>query len=243
MTRAKDISKLITAPVFGGLTYPTTDGSSNQFIKTDGSGNLSFQSADTTNSTNVASSLTGFSTITSFQGSDLIAVYDTTAAAWVKGTITNAALQGPTGSTGPTGPTGPSGSSGSDGSTGPTGPQGNTGPTGPTGNTGPTGPTGPSGSNGSNGGTGPTGPTGPSGPTGPTGNAATAWNSVGSYAMISNLFASTYSGGAGLNTSYLYQSNASASSRSGGLSGSWRLMGRTTGGGNAQSVSIAVRYA
>ncbi len=47
MTRAKDISKILTAPVFGGLTYPTTDGSSNQFMKTDGSGSLSFQTIAT----------------------------------------------------------------------------------------------------------------------------------------------------------------------------------------------------
>tara|TARA_B100001057_G_scaffold464895_1_gene520487 strand:- start:4197 stop:5549 length:1353 start_codon:yes stop_codon:yes gene_type:complete len=188
-------------------------------------------SADVTDGANVGTSLTSFSTITSFQGSDLIAVYDTSASAWVKGTITNAALQGPTGSTGPTGPQGPAGNNGSTGPTGPTGPSGGTGPTGPTG------------PSGSNGGTGPTGPTGPAGPTGPTGNAQTAWNSVGSYAMISNLFASTYSGGAALTTNYLYQSNATASSRSGGLSGSWRLMGRTTGGGTGSSVSIAVRYA
>ena len=42
MTRAKDISKIITAPAFGGLTYPTSDGSNGQVIKTDGNGTLSF---------------------------------------------------------------------------------------------------------------------------------------------------------------------------------------------------------
>ena len=198
-------------------------------------------SADVTDSTNVASSLTGFSTITSFQNTDVLAVYDTSASAWKKGTVANVALQGPTGPTGPTGPSGSNGSNGSTGPTGPTGPQGNTGPTGPTGNTGPTGPTGPSGSNGSNGGTGPTGPTGPSGPTGPTGNAATGWNTVGSYAMVSNIFASVHTGGNTVSGSYLYQSNASAANRYSGLSGTWRLMGVTYGGGNAGSVSIAVR--
>ena len=38
-------------------------------------------SADVTDSTNVASSLTGFSTITSFQNTDVLAVYDTSASA------------------------------------------------------------------------------------------------------------------------------------------------------------------
>jgi hypothetical protein len=42
MTRAKDISKIITAPAFGGLTYPTSDGSNGQVIQTNGSGTLSF---------------------------------------------------------------------------------------------------------------------------------------------------------------------------------------------------------
>ena len=54
MTRAKDISKILTAPVFGGLTYPTTDGSSNQFMKTDGSGNLSFSTVTGTTINNNA---------------------------------------------------------------------------------------------------------------------------------------------------------------------------------------------
>ena len=48
MTRAKDISKILTAPVFSGLTYPTSDGSANQFMKTDGSGTLSFATVDLT---------------------------------------------------------------------------------------------------------------------------------------------------------------------------------------------------
>ena len=48
MTRAKDISKITTAPTMGGLTYPTSDGSNGQFVKTDGSGNLSFATVSTT---------------------------------------------------------------------------------------------------------------------------------------------------------------------------------------------------
>ena len=99
-------------------------------------------SADVTDSTNVASSLTGFTTDTSFIGSDLIPVYDVSQSRWEKGTITNAALAGPTGPTGPTRPTGPAGPAGATGPTGATGPNG---PTGPTGSTGPTGPTGPAG--------------------------------------------------------------------------------------------------
>ena len=66
-------------------------------------------SADVTDGANVATSLTSFSTTTSFAGADLLAVYDTSASAWVKGTITNASLAGPTGPTGQTGPTGPDG--------------------------------------------------------------------------------------------------------------------------------------
>lgn len=97
---------------------------------------------------------------TSIQGADEVLVFDSSAGAIRKATITNSALVGPTGPTGPTGSTGPAGSNGS---------QGPAGPTGPTGSTGPTGPTGPAGSNGSPGPTGPSGGTGPTGPTGPTG--------------------------------------------------------------------------
>ena len=84
---------------------------------------------------------------TSIAGADEVLVFDTSASAIRKATITNSALVGPTGpagSNGATGPTGPAGPAGSDGAAGPTGP---TGPTGPQGNAGPTGPTGPSGSN------------------------------------------------------------------------------------------------
>ena len=63
-------------------------------------------SADVTDGANVGSSLTGFSTTTSFQGADIIPVYDTSASAWVKGTITNAALQGPAGADGAAGAAG-----------------------------------------------------------------------------------------------------------------------------------------
>ena len=99
--------------IIDGLSHPQSDGSAGQFLKTDGAGQLSFDTVDT------GASLTAFSTETSFEGADLVAVYDTSASAWVKGTITNAALQGPAGAdgaagpTGPTGPTGPSGSSAS----------------------------------------------------------------------------------------------------------------------------------
>ena len=56
MTRAKDISKVITAPVFSGLTYPTSDGSANQFMKTDGSGTLSFATVDLSSLSPIAGS-------------------------------------------------------------------------------------------------------------------------------------------------------------------------------------------
>ena len=56
MTRAKDISKVITAPVLSGLTYPATDGSANQFMKTDGSGTLSFATVDLSSLSPIAGS-------------------------------------------------------------------------------------------------------------------------------------------------------------------------------------------
>jgi len=56
---------------------------------------------------------------TSFQGADEVLVYDSSAGVIRKGTITNAALQGPTGPTGADGPTGPTGSTGPTGPTGP----------------------------------------------------------------------------------------------------------------------------
>jgi len=66
-------------------------------------------SADVTDGANVGGSLTGFSTTTSFQGADIIPIYDTSASAWVKGTITNAALQGPAGADGADGAAGAAG--------------------------------------------------------------------------------------------------------------------------------------
>ena len=77
-------------------------------------------SADVTDSTNVGTALTGFSTTTDAVSSDLVPFYDVTAGAWEKSTVANLALQGPTGPTGPTGSTGPTGPSGPTGSTGPT---------------------------------------------------------------------------------------------------------------------------
>jgi hypothetical protein len=112
------------------------------------------------------SALTGLATETSLTGSDIVPVYDAANGTWKKATITNAALQGPTGATGPTGPQGPQGLKGDTGNTGATGPQG---PKGDTGDTGPTGPTGPQGPQGNTGATGATGPQGPQGNTGATG--------------------------------------------------------------------------
>ena len=121
-------------------------------------------SADVTDSTNVGSALTGFTTDTSYASTDLIPVYDVSESRWEKGTVANVALAGPTG---PTGPSGADGAAGATGPTGPTGPTGSPGPTGPSGGPGPTGPSG---------GPGPTGPTDPTGPTGPTGpTPSTTW--------------------------------------------------------------------
>ena len=139
---------------------------------------------------------------TSIQGADLIAVYDTSASAIRKATITNAALAGPTGPTGPTGPAGGTGPTGPTGGTGPTGPDGPDGPPGPSGGTGPAGPTGPAGGTGPagppgpSGGTGPTGPTGPSGGTGPTGPTGPAGGfTTGSNAQVNSLGVNTAGSG------------------------------------------------
>ena len=80
-------------------------------------------------STNVGTALTGFSTATDAVGTDLVPYYDVSAGTWEKGTITNVALQGPTGATGATGATGPQGPAGATGATGATGPQGPAGST------------------------------------------------------------------------------------------------------------------
>jgi len=82
---------------------------------------------------------------TSVDSSDLLAVYDVSAGTYKKVSITNAALQGPTGATGPKGDTGDTGPQGATGATGPQGPTGATGPAGATGATGPAGADGASG--------------------------------------------------------------------------------------------------
>ena len=126
-------------------------------------------SADVTDVTNVKAALTALSTGTDAVGGDFIPVYDASAGTWEKQTITNAALQGPTGATGATGATGPAGADGAigaDGADGATGPQG---PQGATGNTGSTGSQGPQGNTGSQGATGPQGATGAAGADGEDG--------------------------------------------------------------------------
>ena len=75
-------------------------------------------------------------------------VYDTSANAIRRSTITNAALVGPQGPTGATGAQGPAGSDGATGAQGPAGADGATGPQGPTGATGATGAQGPAGAAG-----------------------------------------------------------------------------------------------
>ena len=98
-----------------GLIYPTSDGTANQVIQTDGSGNLFF--GDQTGSGGGgATGATGPTGATGIEGPT--------------GPTGATGLQGPTGVTGPTGPTGVTGVEG------PTGPTGVTGVTGPTGATG-----------------------------------------------------------------------------------------------------------
>ena len=107
--------------VAAGLTYPTTDGTANQVIQTDGSGNLFF--GDQTGSG--GGGATGATGPTGATG-----------------------VEGPTGPTGATGLQGPTGVTGPTGPTGVTGVEGPTGPTGATGLQGPTGVTGPAGADG-----------------------------------------------------------------------------------------------
>ena len=175
-------------------------------------------SADVTDTANVGSALTGFSTGTDAEGSDLIPVYDVSSGTWEKQTITNAALQGPTGSTGSTGPTG---------AEGPTGPAGSTGPTGAEGPTGPTGST---------------GATGATGATGPAGNPSTSVGTVGSYAALWMTSTGANSPGytrAGSQLKYTnFFSYGNAGYQHSSPAGTWRLMGSTgyyQGGVNASA--------
>ena len=85
----------------------------------------------------VGSSLSGFPTDTDADSSDLIPVYDVTAARWEKQTISNAALVGPTG---PTGDTGDKGQKGDDGAAGLDGTNGTNGAKGEKGQKGELGP-------------------------------------------------------------------------------------------------------
>ena len=75
------------ASVTGNISVTgTVDG---RDVATDGSKLDGIESsADVTDSANVGTSLTGFTTATSFVGSDIIPVYDASASAWRKGTIT-----------------------------------------------------------------------------------------------------------------------------------------------------------
>ena len=70
MTRAKDISKITTAPVFSGLTYPTSDGSNGQVMQTNGSGTLSFTTVSGTTINNNADNriITGSGTANTLEG-------------------------------------------------------------------------------------------------------------------------------------------------------------------------------
>jgi len=79
MTRAKDISKITTAPAMGGLTYPTSDGSNGQFLKTNGSATLSFATVVGTTINNNADNriITGSGTANTLEGESTL-TYDGT---------------------------------------------------------------------------------------------------------------------------------------------------------------------
>ena len=64
------------------------------------------------NVSSVSESISSFPTNTSFEGTDLIPVYNVSASQWEKATITNAALVGPAGADGADGADGAAGASG-----------------------------------------------------------------------------------------------------------------------------------
>jgi hypothetical protein len=120
----------------------------------DGTGNIGIEATIDVNSVTTESSI---------EASDYVLVYDTSAGATRKATITNAALVGPQGSKGQKGEVG------AQGDTGPTGPQGDQGPQGSKGQKGEVGAQGPQGSKGQKGEVGAQGATGPQGDTGAQG--------------------------------------------------------------------------
>lgn len=89
--------------------------------------------ADVTDVANVGTALTGFTTGTDAVSTDLIAVYDVSAGAWEKQTISDAALQGVKGQKGETGAAGATGSDGLAGDDGAQGQKGQKGELGATG--------------------------------------------------------------------------------------------------------------
>ena len=126
--------------------------------------------------TDVGSELTSLPTDTDASSADLVAYYDVSASRWEKGTISDVALQGPTGATGPAGADGAAGSQGVQGATGAAGTagadgaDGAAGATGATGSQGAQGPAGADGADGSQGVQGIQGATGATGPAGADGN-------------------------------------------------------------------------
>ena len=71
--------------IIDGLSYPTADGTANQFLKTDGAGNLSFGDVDSFSNTTITSQTAE----TSVADNDLILISDTSAGALRKMTKAN----------------------------------------------------------------------------------------------------------------------------------------------------------
>ena len=128
-------------------------------------------SADVTDSANVGSALTGFSTGTDADSADLIAYYDVSANAWEKGTISDVALQGDKGQKGEGGVLGSKGQKGEVGQKGQKGEEGADGSKGQKGEVGATGSKGQKGEVGNTGSNGDKGQKGQKGEVGATGNA------------------------------------------------------------------------
>lgn len=125
--------------------------------------------ADVTDAGNVGTALTAFTTGTDATGSDFIPVYDASAGAWEKQTITNAALQGPTGAAGAKGQKGQAGTIGVDGDAGAKGQKGEIGQKGAAGSNGAAGAKGQKGEVGAKGAAGTNGAAGAKGQKGQKG--------------------------------------------------------------------------
>lgn len=162
-------------------------------------------------------------TYTDPQGAVTVYIWIESSGVWYPQTSGKA---GPPGPGGPPGDPGPPGNPSTD-----EGPPGQTGPPGPPGESiiGPNGPPGPPGSNGG------------SGPPGPPGSTNVTVNQAGSYALLSNRNGTDKTPGWNVGGADLSFTNC-FSNRWGTPSGSWRLHGFISGGGEWSDYKSTVWY-